>query len=371
MKIFILSDAGSIHTKRWVKSLAENGCEIFLFGLLSTDLSFYDNMPNVKVYCYGFKFRKNSRTYKWIMGKVLYFKALPKIKQKINEFSPDIVHAHYASSFGLLGALIDFHPYIVSVWGSDVYDYPRAGFIYKKLLKYTLKKADMILSTSNVMAKETAKYTDKKIGITPFGVDTSWFRPMLDLCPRASFVVGNVKTLAPKYGIDVLIKSFARVVENNPKLPLQLRIAGDGPQKEELVALTQKLGIAEKVDFVGYILNDKLPEFYNSISVAVSLSVLNSESFGVVAVEAMSCECPVVTSDADGFTEVVEDGVTGFIVPKKDVEAAANAIQKFIDDSDLRQKIGTAGRERVKKLYEWNDNVQTMISYYKSILQIK
>ncbi len=352
-----------------MKSLAENGCEIFLFGLTATDLSYYDNMSNVKVYCYGFKFHKNARAYRWIMGKVLYFKALPKIKDKIKEFAPDIVHAHYASSYGLLGALTNFHPYIISVWGSDAYDYPKAGFVYKKLFKYTLNKADKILSTSNVMAKETNKYTNKEIGITPFGVDTNWFRPMPKLQPQNYFIVGNVKTLLPIYGIDVLIKAFARVVENNPNLPLLLNIAGEGSQKDELVALTKKLGIAEKVDFVGYILNDKLPEFYNSISVAVSLSV--SESFGVVAVEAMSCECPVITSDADGFTEVVEDGITGFIVPKKNVEATANAIQKFIDNPELRQKMGTAGRERVKILYEWNDNVQTMISYYKSITSNK
>lgn len=367
MKIFILSDAGSIHTKRWVKSLSENGCEIFLFGLLATDLSFYDKMPNVTVYCYNFTFNKSGIAYKWIMSKALYFKALPKIKQKIKEFNPDIVHSHYASSFGLLGALTRFHPYVVSVWGSDVYDYPKAGWIYRKLLKFTLKRADRILSTSHVMAKETSQYTNKHIDVTPFGVDTELFRPIPNLRPKDTFVVGNVKTLSPTYGIDILIKAFACVVEKNPSIPMCLKIAGKGPQEMELKQLAVDLGVADKVEFHGFIQNDKLPDFYNSMSVSVSLSV--RESFGVVAVEAMSCECPVVVSDADGFTEVVENGVTGFIVPKRNEEKAAAAIQKFIDQPDLREKMGANGRERVKRLYEWNANVQTMIHIYADILK--
>ena len=75
----------------------------------------------------------------------------------------------------------------------------------------------------------------------------------------------------------------------------------------------------------------------------------------------------MVVSDADGFTEVVEDGVTGFIVPKRDPSAAAAAIQKFINDPVLRDRMGAAGRERVCRFYEWNDNVSGMISIYNEV----
>jgi glycosyltransferase involved in cell wall biosynthesis len=81
----------------------------------------------------------------------------------------------------------------------------------------------------------------------------------------------------------------------------------------------------------------------------------------------MACECPVVVSDADGFTEVVVNNETGFIVPKKDVEATANAIQKFIDDYTLRDKMGKKGRERVEKLYNWDENVNRMMEIYNKI----
>lgn len=370
MKVLILSYSGSIHTKRWVKALSERGCEICLFSLNTSDDTFYLGLDKVEVVNYQYRYTSNSFK-DTILQRFEFFHVKRIVRKIIDDFHPDIVHAHYAVDYGSIGAVVGFHPFILSVWGSDVYGDPFLPWFSKLTLRYKLHKADCIMSTSAVMAKETAKYTKKKIVVTPFGVDTKHFCPLPVFVPSDSFVVGNVKTLAPKYGIDILIRAFARVVENNPSVLLLLKIAGKGPQEEELKQLAKDLGIEDKVDFVGYIQNEKLVEFYNSISVAVSLSVFDSESFGVVAVEAMSCECPVVVSDADGFTEVVEDNITGFVVPKRDAEATATAIQKFIDDPDLRKKMGAAGRKRVQRMFEWNENVKAMLGFYKELIDNK
>lgn len=368
MKVFILSDISSTHTKRWVKSLSEANVEIFLFGLFKCDESFYADLKNVTVYNYNFSFQTQSVFAQWILGKVLYFKSLKSIKRKIKEFQPDIVHAHYASSYGLLGALAGFHPYIISVWGSDVYSYPKAGNIYKRLLKYSLRKADMVLSTSRCMAEETNRYTSKKIGITPFGVDTDFFKPLAKNASD-SLVIGTVKTLSPNYGIDLLIRAFAQVVKQNPDKPLSLQIVGDGPEKENLQNLCCELQIQDHVQFLGFIANENLPQIYNGIDIFVALSF--SESFGVVAIEAMSCGCPVVASDAEGFCEVIKDGETGIIVPRNNPEAAAQAIQALIDNPERRHQMGIAGRQHVQQLYDWNKNVETMKQYYQELLQRK
>ncbi|MBR0072561.1 MAG: glycosyltransferase family 4 protein [Bacteroidales bacterium] len=370
MKILMLSNSKSIHTKRWVKALCERGLEICLFSLNTTDDLFYSALDNVKVVNYQYCHISSNFTNS-ALQRFEFFKVIKIVRRIIGEFRPDIVHAHYTLDYGSIGAAVGFHPFILSVWGSDVYGDPQLSTLSKLALRYKLRKADMILSTSNVMAKETNKYTDKKIGITPFGVDTTRFKKTSTGVSNGKFVVGNVKTLAPKYGIDVLIKAYKLVVDRNSTLDTELRIYGTGPCKVEYEHLAQNLGIADKVKFMGWVDNAQLPEIYSSFSVSVSVSVSDSESFGVVAVEAMACECPVITSDADGFTEVMEDGVTGFVVPKRDVEATADAIQKFIDNPELKQKMGTAGRNRVKRLYEWNDNVQTMINFYKDILKSK
>lgn len=359
MKLLILSEANSIHTKRWVKSLSERGIDIILFSLSPVRDGFYSDLPNVQIST------GTSSSSTGIISKIGYLNVIPQIKRIIREEKPDIIHAHYASSYGLLGSLVKPKniPYIVSVWGSDVYDFPNLIPFGKQIIKYNLRKADYILSTSHVMAKETQKYTDKHIYVTPFGVDINLFTP-IQTPVKEEFVIGTVKTLRPKYGIDTLIKAAALVINDNPDIKIRVDIYGEGPQKEELMKLADKLNIANKVNFRGYVDNSLLPHIYSDFSVAVSLSRLNSESFGVVAVEAMACGCPVITSDADGFTEVVKDGITGFIVPKDSPEIAAQAIQKFIDNPSFRDSMGKAGRERVLDLYDWDKNVDTMMEVY-------
>ena len=361
MRIFILSEIISIHTRRWVTSLCQRGHTVFLFGLLKSDVTPYDGIPNLTIYSCGYSLDEISRRRQWINGKIQYLGGLSAAKRKIKEFKPDILHAHYASSYGLIGALSGFHPFIVSVWGSDVYEYPNAGTVYRRLLQYTFKKADTILSTSHCMAAETRKYTDKDISITPFGVDTKRFAPQ-PVSKSDQFVIGNVKTLRHLYGIDLLIKAFAELCSMAPDRNLLLKIAGTGPQWQELQTLCNTLGISNKVQFLGYIPNEQLPTLYSSFDVSVSLS--RRESFGVVAVEAMACECPVVTSAADGFKEVVADGETGFIVPVEDSHSAALALQKLVSDESLRISMGRAGRQRVLRLYDWERNVDTMEGIY-------
>lgn len=362
MKLLLLANSNSIHTKRWTISLAQRGIEICLFSLEKNKGTEYINLPNVKL-IYGEI--KNTTKINGEISKVALLKYLPKIKSIIKEFNPDLVHAHYATSYGLLGSLCGFHPFVLSVWGSDIYLFPNVSIVHKALLKYNLSKADYILSTSHIMAKETSRYTSKKIEITPFGIDPELFKKGISNENRDDFIVGTIKELAPIYGIDILIRSFHLVIKNNPGKKLKLQIIGDGPDRENLQKLTCELGIQESVDFIGKIENRLLPKYYNNFSVAAFLSI--TESFGVVAIESMACECPVIVSDADGFTEVVKDNETGFIVPKRNIEATAMAIQKFINDPSLREKMGHKGREKVVNLYDWNKNVDHMVNIYKKI----
>lgn len=356
IKILLLSSAPNVHTKRWVRGLSEKGVEILLFSFEDADNDYYKAMDGVQVVSFGMKAHN-------LFGKLKYLGVVHKLKRCIKEFRPDILHAHYATGYGLVGALSGFSPYIISVWGSDVYDFPHTFPFARYILQWNLRKADMILSTSRAMARETARYTSRKIEITPFGVDTAKFKKKEGLQPQNEFVVGCVKTLDPTYGIDILIKACKKVVENNPSLPFRLMIFGKGNHREAYLRLSRELGMERIVSFPGFIDNDLLPDVYNSFSVAVFPS--RSESFGVAAVEAMACQCPVVCSDADGFAEVVKDRETGFLVPKENVEATAAAIQRFIENPSLRETMGKAGRARVEEFYVWDKNVDLMLDIYR------
>lgn len=366
MKVLLLADAHCIHTIRWAKSLCEQNIEIGIFSLnfIENDNP-YINESNISVFYYA---DSNTKSRKSSFSKISYLRAIPFLKKVVEDFKPDIVHAHYASSYGLLGALLDFHPYIVSVWGSDVFDFPNITYLHKLALKYNLSKADKILSTSNVMAIETQKYTDKDIVVTPFGIDLEKFKPLKvdSLFSKDDIVIGTIKTLEEKYGIEYLIRAFAIVKQRHQDLPLKLLIVGDGSLRNKLEELSTNLGIAKDTVFTGKIRHDLVPKYANMLSVSVSVS--NSESFGVAIIEASACGIPVVVSNVGGLPEVVEDKVSGYVVPARNPEATADAIEKFILDDELKIGMGKAGRERVKKLYDWNKNVDQMVSIYKEMV---
>lgn len=365
MKVLILSDPNSSHTLKWAQSLAQREISIFIFGIgkLKTD---YTHEINIQVKM----FETPTIRREGALLKYKYLTALPSLLKSIKNFKPDIIHAHYASSYGLLGALSRFHPLIISVWGSDVFSFPLKSLIHKKILIYTLNKADEILSTSHVMKKEASLYTKKEIKVTPFGVDLNQFtsKNVESLFSQEDIVIGTIKTLEEKYGIEYLLRAFKILNDKYPNKQLKLLIVGGGSLESHLKKLAHNLGIEKNTIFSGSVPFSDTPKYHNMLSVSVSVSVSNSESFGVAIIEASACEKPVVVSNVGGLPEVVEDKITGFIVPPKNPEATANAIDKLILDKNLREKMGKAGRERVSRLYNWEDNVQQMINIYEELL---
>ena len=307
------------------------------------------------------------------LSKLGYFKFIPKLKEVIKKYNPDIVHGHYASSYGVLGARSGFHPFVLSVWGSDVYDFPNKSILNKLILRYNLKKADQIISTSHVMAIEAKKYTSKNIEVTPFGIDLNIFKPIevKSVFSQDDIVIGTVKSLEVKYGIDYLLKAFAILKDKLPHLPLKLLIVGDGSQMENLKSLSKSLKIENETVFTGKVVQEDVPKFQNMLTVYVSLSIFNSESFGVAAIEASACEKPVVVSAVDGFKEVIEQNVTGIIVPVGDVDATVNALERIVTDKNIGKELGKNGRLRVARLYNWENNLESMIHIYKTVLASK
>lgn len=365
MKVLLVSDARSIHTKRWVEALSSEGVEIVLYSLYPPNDGFFD-VKGYRYYVYDLFTYDKKNFVSRISGILKHFSAAADLKRVIRLEKPDILHAHYATSFGLVASLTGFHPFILSVWGSDVYIFPKQSALNRKTVEYSLRKADKVLSTSRTMAEKASGYFSGNCEITPFGVDCGLFRKTDNgKSGKQAFTVGTVKSLKPVYGIDRLIRAFAVFKEKSGVDDARLVIVGEGEQRTFLENLAKDLKVNDCVDFTGIIDNGSLPSVYSGFDVACFLSL--SESFGVSAVEAMACECPVVVSDADGLREVVEDGKTGIVVSGDYVQETAEALLRLYYDSALRTEMGRKGRERVLADYLWKDNVAKMISVYNSV----
>ena len=362
MKIIFLGGAGSIHTIRWVNSLSEKGIEVILVSLKEEVETIGKINDNVKVIYLPFGTK---------LGYYLNVFALKKI---ISKEKPDLINAHYASGYGTLGRLSGFNKKLLNVWGSDVYDFPNESKLKKRIIEKNLKNYTAIASTSYCMAEETKKYLEnksKEIFITPFGVDTEKFKNLNIEKKENEVIIGIVKTLTEKYGIEYLIKAIKELenildIENYKKI--KLLIYGKGELKNKLEDLTKELQIEDKVIFKGYISNEDVPKALNEMDIFVVPSILDSESFGVAAVEAMACEIPVIASSVGGLKEVIIDKETGYLVPKKDHKEIAKYLKKLILDKNLRTSLGENGRKRVLENYDWNSNVDYMIKIYREIM---
>ncbi len=366
MKILLLSDVNSAHTRKWASGLASAELKIGIFSLSKPESDWFTH-SGIKVFG-SHKLSKAVFTGS-LFGKLQYLKSIRSLKKVIKEFKPDIVHAHYASSYGLLGAMTGFHPFIISVWGSDVYDFPKSFFLNRSILKFILKHADKILSTSHSMALETKKFTNKDIMVIAFGIDLNVFKKqkVKSLFKEDEIVIGTIKSLEDKYGINYLIEAIDIIRKRNPNISMKLLIVGEGTKMNELKSLCKQKGIENLVIFAGMVPQESVPEYHNMFDVYVSLSIDDSESFGVAVIEASACSKPVVVTDVSGFLETTKNRITGLIVPRKNATAAAEAIEKIIFDKEYATILGENGRKNVEQNYNWERNLEEQISLYESL----
>lgn len=360
MKIAFISAAKSIHIIRWANAMSERGHEVFV-------ISCANDIDNLDAYNSAVKVIKLK--YSAPFG---YYLNAGRLKRILKKEKFDIVNVHYASGYGTLGRRAKQQNALLNIWGSDVYDFPYQSSFKMKLIKKNLRYYKYTASTSNCMAKQAQKLVDREYFITPFGVDTNLFKPMPEFKPKDKIIFGTVKTLSPKYGIADSIEAFIAlynrlVAENCEELANKLyyEIYGRGELKEQLQSIIDGKGFSDRIKLCGYVENSKLPEIYNRFAIACYAS--SSESFGVAAVEAMACGVPVCVTDAEGFAEVVEDGVTGYISPKGNINAMAENMYRLLKKDELISHFGSAGLARVNRLYKWSDNVETMIKIYQDM----
>jgi len=294
-----------------------------------------------------------------------YYMNVFSSRRLLDKFAPDFLHAHYASGYGTLARLSGYKPLLLSVWGSDVYDFPEESRLKKHILEKNLAGADRISSTSHCMKMQTEKYVETKspIEVIPFGVDTEIFHPQPNR-DADQITIGMVKKMAPHYGPKYLLEAF-RVI-NKKYSNSRLILIGGGPQEKELQRLARDYGIAESCSFVGPVPHGEVPRWLNKFDIYCAPSTL--ESFGVSVVEASACGLPVIVSRVGGLPEVVLEDKTGIIIPPRDVHSLVQALETLIFDQDLRIKMGAAGRIFVQQRYNWEFCVDKMEQLYHQMI---
>ena len=320
-------------------------------------------------------------------------RAYRKIKDLIQEFKPDVVHTHAAKS-GALGRLaahacgvpVVVHTFHGHVFHSYFGKAKTRAFIEAE--RYLARRSTGIIAISAIQKQElSAQFricSPAKIEVIPLGLDLDAFSRDIE-AKRATFrqqfgfgeddlVITIVGRIVPVKNHDLFVRAAARLWKLHPELPLRFLIVGDGESRASMEA-----GFAREGVPYSYFPEKGVPAVATCISwskevdrvfAASDIVALTSHNEGtpVSMIEAQAAGRPVVCTNVGGVADVIEDGVTGFVISPDDTTALTKALQQLVASPELRAKMGTAGKAAVTQRFSYQRLVRDMNGYYRRLL---
>jgi glycosyltransferase involved in cell wall biosynthesis len=308
-----------------------------------------------------------------VPGRYLHPANVWRLRQKIRHGNIDLIHAHVSGdlpSVVMAVKLAGRRPPILLTKG--------IGSGIKKTDPFHLflyANVSCVLAVSRFVQRnvvETTPVPKDRVVLLFNGLDTDRFSP--GNARRAevrrefgisdnTLLIGFVGRFSPGKGHEEFLRAAQQLSEKYDQV--QFLIVGEASFGEEKYARTIKemcstLGLDQRVTFAGY--RSDIPDVMAAFDIFAFPS--HAESFGLGLIEAMAMERPVVATRKDGTLDIVVDGETGYFVPARDVPALASALARLIDDADLREKMGKAGRRRVEELFSQNGQVRRLEKLY-------
>ena len=310
------------------------------------------------------------------------------LSRMVDAIRADIYEAHTVSGYKFLKALKKRKiqkPFIQTVHGVLADEYIQSSksvspslrmklsnvFMWNlaRIEKEASKEANLIVTVSSYSAKKIVQLYNidsDKIRIVPNGVDIQRFRPTQDCEKLKDKIRGNSKhvvlfvgNLIPRKGLHYLIDASKQVLKEHKET--KFVVAGDGPLKNNLILYTKKQGVHDKFIFLADVTETMLHSLYNCADVFASPSI--QEGQGISLLEAQATAKPVVAFNVSAINEVVKNKETGILV-KPDSYELANAISSLLSNRDLREKMGSSGRDFVINNFSWDICSQKMFQVY-------
>ena len=288
-----------------------------------------------------------------------------KLTEIIESHCLDLVHAHYAVPNSVSAYLAkkisgDRVKVVTTLHGTDSYlvgSHPS----YKEVTQFSIQRSDGLTAVSEYLRARTLDEFEisRKIIVIPNFVDPLEFRRIEEEGEKK--IICHSSNFRPIKRIPDIIRAFKIISEETES---ELVLIGDGPERHSARTLAKRLGISERVRFLGNVKN------VQEVLGRSDLFLLPSEdeSFGLAALEAMSCEVPVVASNVGGLKELITDGVDGYLVKVGDVQTLAERSIKILRDSKLQKELGQNARKKVLGNYTPDIVVPKYEKLYNEVL---
>lgn len=258
------------------------------------------------------------------------------LRSETAKWKPDVLHAHWWFPNGLAAARVARQsgvPLITTSHGTDL-RLLKANPAARPLARYVFRRSARVTCVSQWLAQQASEFSLSAPIVAPMPVATSQFAPSDDRDENRIAFIGR---LSAQKGIEAAIRAVARM-----RRSVVLDVIGDGPDRAALTELANQLGLSERVLWLGHVPHTSVPALLARASALVA--PFTEEGLGLVAVEAQLCETPPVAFRSGGLTDIVEDEVTGLLVPPGDVDALAAGLERIVSNPTLRARLGAAGR---------------------------
>lgn len=234
------------------------------------------------------------------------------------------------------------------------------NYLLQKIGCYVMKKSDRIRVISRAIFNQVLNQgiSELKIRLVPLRVDLNLFNPTADVRKKVdkagTTIIGYIGRLVDGKGLEDLLQSISNL--KSQIIDFKVLIFGEGILEKKLKKIAKNLKISNKIEWRGFVPYSKVPRALAQIDIFVYPSW--HEGFGRSIMEALAMRKAVVATRVGGIPDLVKDGENGFLVEPHNPEMLAKKIDELIQDKDLREKFGIAGREWVSKNYEWDNGIK-------------
>jgi len=281
----------------------------------------------------------------------------------LREFKPDLLHAHFATKATAVARELaaEFKiPFTFTAHRYDIYDRPPADFAERA------SAAVAVITVSDANRNYIVKnfgVPPEKISVIPCGVDTAMFQPNGERLQPPHIVC--VARMAAVKNQGLLLEACARLRADG--LNFRCVLVGDGPCRDDLADLREQLALTDFVQMVGAAEQGEVLAWWQRATIGVLTS--SSEGMPVSLMEAGACGVPTVATAVGGVPELIENGVTGFVIPTGDASALAHALKRLLMDPVLAMKLGEAARRRVREWFSLGQQADRLLALWSAVTE--
>jgi glycosyltransferase involved in cell wall biosynthesis len=357
------------HDYRFLSALAGSQHQVFSLRLERRGLQLEDRPlpPEVE----QISWRGGQRSARWQDGPAL----LADFKRVLREVKPDLVHAGPIQTTAFLTAAAGFQPLVSMSWGSDLLKDADRNWRMRWKTRFTLKRTSILVGDCQAVSQKAQSFgfLPERVVLFPWGVDLQRFSPGRadEFRQRPGwqdqFVLLSLRSWEPIYGVDLLVRAFARAAQQLPQL--RLLLLGGGSQSALIHQILARNDLLDRVYLGGQVSQNELAKFYRAADLYVSAS--HSDGSSVSLMEALACGKPVLVSDIPGNCEWITPGREGWLFPDRNEDALVEAMLRVCSQPEKLEGAGLAARALAEKRANWTNNFKELLRAYEMASQIK